>query len=69
MVKILRQATNEYAPPQCNISYGRSEMSAHMLQVSLLLVGPVLHLEREKWSIVIKRLVQATHEYATSPQM
>ena len=38
-------------------------MSAQMLEVSLLGVGTVLHLEKDAWSMV-KRLRQATNECA-----
>ena len=41
-------------------------MSAQMLEVSLLGVGTVLRLERDAWSMV-KRLRQATNEYALPP--
>ena len=48
------------------VVYGRSVMSAQMLEVSLLGVGPALRLERDAWSMV-KRLRQATNEYAPPP--
>ena len=41
-------------------------MSAQMLEVSLLEVGTVLRLEKDAWSMV-KRLRQATNEYALPP--
>ena len=48
------------------VVYGRSVMSAQMLEVSLLLgVGTVLRLERDAWSMV-KRLRQEKNECATS---
>ena len=34
------------------IMFGKNIMSAHMLKVSLLGVGTVLHLERGAWSMV-----------------
>ena len=41
-------------------------MSAEWLEVSLLVVGAVLRLERDAWSMV-ERLRQATNVYTPSP--
>ena len=50
-----------------NVIYGKkSVLSAEMLDVSLVVVGMVLRLERDAWSMV-KRLRQATNEYAPPP--
>ena len=46
--------------------FRRSVMSDQTLEVSLLGVGTVLRLDRNAWSMV-KRLRQATHEYAPPP--
>ena len=47
-----------------NIVYGRSAISAQMLEVSLLGVGTVLRLERDAWSMVwSKDSRQATNAY------
>ena len=48
------------------VVYGRKVMSTSLLEVSLLGVGTMLSLERDPWSMV-KRLRQATNEYAHPP--
>ena len=51
-----------------SVVYGRGVLSTSMLEVSLLGVGTVLRLERDAWSMV-KRLRQATNEYAPPPPL
>ena len=46
--------------------YGKRVMSAQTLEVSLSGVGTVLRQKRDGWSMV-KRLKQATNEYALPP--
>ena len=48
-----------------HVTYGRSVMSAHILEVSLLGVGTVFRLERDAWSMV-KGLLEGNQQI-TSP--
>ena len=44
-------------------------MSVQTLEVSLFGVGTVLRLERDVWSMVVKRLIRkATHQYDPPPE-
>ena len=54
-----------YVEGSCGI-YRTNVMSTSMLEMSLLGVGTVPHLERDAWSMV-KRQRQATNEYAPVP--
>ena len=55
-----------YVKQKVSVTCGKNVMSAQMLEVSLSGVGTVLRLERDTWSMV-KRLRQATNEYAPPP--